>query len=141
MKKLLLALGLWLVAIAPAWAQAVGGQPVICNNRFQVSQGAVALTKIVSGVTGTQITICGYAANAGAAAATFQLSYGTGTNCGTNTTAIVPVYSLAINGVMVDHNPYAMFTVPQFTSGVISDLCLVTTGTGPLAITVWYGQF
>jgi len=135
MKKLL-ALLLLLVLTEPAEAQMVGAPSIACNQRFQVSQGAVALTRIVTGTATTSISICGYSSNAGAAAATWQLSFGTGTNCGTGTTAITPVFSLGINGVLVDHNIYAFFTLPQNT-----DLCLVTTGTGPLQIMVFYGQF
>ena len=139
MKKLaLLAL---LLSCGAAQAQVVGGQQIVCNKTFQVSQAATALTKIISGVSGTTINLCGWAANAGAATATFALSYGTGTNCGTGTTSITPVYSLAINGVLVDRSGIANIAVPQQNaSGVLQDLCLVTTGTGPLAITIYYFQ-
>ena len=138
MRKLLLALLLALASAVPAASQP-GGQPLICTKTFQVSQAAVALTKIVSGVTGTSINICGYAANAGAAAATFALSYGTGTNCATGTVSITPVFALGINGVMVDHVTGANIAIPSVNaSGVANDLCLVTTGTGPLGIIVYY---
>jgi hypothetical protein len=143
MKKLLLALLLALASAVPAASQPSpgSGQLVICNKTFQVSQGAVALTKIVSGVSGTSINICGYVANAGAAAATFSLSYGTGTNCGTGTTTIVPVFALGINGSIVDHQANANVAIPSVNaSAVPNDLCLVTTGTGPLAIVVYYAQ-
>jgi hypothetical protein len=127
---------LWLALTALAHAQSVGGQPLICNKSFQVSQGAVALTRIVQGTPTTVISLCGWDVNAGAAAGTWQLQSGTGTNCGTGTTVITPVYSLGINGVQVDHPTYASISLPQG-----NDLCLVTTGTGPTALLLYYGQF
>lgn len=139
MRKLALSL-LALLCLSVA-AHAQGGQPIICNKFFQVSQGAVALTKVVSGVAGSSISLCGWAANAGAAAATFSLSYGTGTNCGTGTTTIVPVIALGINGVFIDREPNANIAIPSVNaSGVANDLCLVTTGTGPLSIMIYFAQ-
>jgi hypothetical protein len=125
----------------PAKGQVVGGQPLICTKTFQVSQGAVALTRIVTGVSGQVISICGWDVNAGAAAGTWQLESGTGTNCGTGTTVITPAYALGINGVQVDHPTYASISLPQLTGGVTTDLCLVTTGTGPIQFLLYYGQF
>lgn len=140
-KHTLWIVGALLALTIPSHAQVVGGQQIVCNKFFQVSQGAVALTKIISGVSGTTISLCGWSANAGAATGTFALSYGTGTNCGTGTTSITPVYSLAINGVLVDHPGLANIGVPQVNaSGVLQDVCLVTTGTGPLSIIVYYFQ-
>lgn len=141
MRKLALSLLALLCLSVAAHAQSIGSQPIICNKFFQVSQGAVALTKIVSGVAGSSISLCGWAANAGAAAATFSISYGTGTNCGTGTTTIVPVMALGINGVFIDREPNANISVPSINaSGVPNDLCLVTTGTGPLSIMIYFAQ-
>jgi len=143
MKRLLLALLLALASAVPAASQPSpgSGQVIVCNKFFQVSQGAVALTKIISGISGTSISICGWAAGAGAATATFSVSYGTGTNCGTGTTTLIPVFSLPINGVMVDHKDFGGFSIPSVnSSGVANDLCLVTTGTGPLSIMLYYAQ-
>jgi len=140
-RLLALAAALLTIHCGSAVAQ-TGGQAVICTNTFQVSQGAVALTKIVSGVSGKTINVCGYVGNAGAAAGTFQLQYGTGTNCGTSTTALTPAYSLAINGVLVDHGAgNANISLPQLIGGVLTDLCLVTTGTGPVQFLLYYGVF
>lgn len=140
-RRLALAAALFWALLGSAAAQS-GGQPVVCTQTFQVSQGAVALTKIVSGVAGKTITICGYVGNAGAAAGTFQLQYGTGTNCGTSTTALTPAFALGINGVLVDHGAnLGNITLPQQTGGVITDLCLVTTGTGPVQFLLYYGVF
>lgn len=140
MKKML-ALFILLALGATAQAQVVGPPQITCNQTFQVSQGAVALTKVISGVAGKQISLCGWSLNAGAATATASLSFGTGTNCGTGTTTIFPVTSLAINGVFVDHSAFAHISPPTANaSAVPTDVCLVTTGTGPMAVVLYFSQ-
>lgn len=134
MKKLLALVALLLAT--PVAAQPVGPPNINCNKTFQVSQGAVALTQIVAGVAGQSISFCGWTINAGAAAGTAQLQYGTGSNCGTGTTVLTPAYSLAINGVLNDHVAVAHASLPPANA-----LCLVTTGTGPMQIMIYYGQF
>jgi hypothetical protein len=137
MKRLLLLLAI-LLAPAIASAQAVGPSGPACNKSFQVSQAATILTKVVSGVANQSISLCGWSANSGGAASTWQLQYGTGTNCGTGGTAITPVYSLAINGVQIDHQGSAFISLAG--GAAPADLCLVTTGTGPLQIMIYYSQ-
>lgn len=140
MKKLIIA-GALLALASSAFAQSIGPPLIGCSKYFQVSQGAVALTKVISGVVGQSINLCGWAINAGAAAGTASISYGTGTNCGTGTTTILPVISLGINGVYVDTTPASRFSPPSVNaSGVANDVCLVTTGTGPTAVIIWYSQ-
>jgi len=140
MRKLLLALLLVLASAVPAAAQPPGG--IVCNKFFAVSQAAVVLTKIISGVAGQNISLCGFVYNSGAATSTVGLSYGTGTNCGTGTTVFVPVVSLPINGLLVDKGDFASMGVPTVNgSGVPIDLCLVTTGTGPAVVVIHYAQF
>lgn len=131
MKKLALSL-LAFLAIAGAQAQPVGPATLSCNQVFQVSQAATALTRIATG--GTQsISLCGIAFNSGAAASTAQLRRGTGTNCATGTADVTPAISLGINGVYVDHRSFAYQSL-----AVGQDLCLVTTGVGPAQVTVYY---
>ena len=136
MKRLSAALLLYLGLASAALAQSTISTPAFCNKTFQVSQGAVALTKVVSGVAAQSIQLCGWAAAAGAATGTFSLSYGTGTNCGTGTTTVQPIVSLAINGNYIDHVAFVNIVLP-----VANDLCLVTTGTGPTSIIIYYAQF
>lgn len=138
MKKLLLASLLALASAVPAASQPA---PFGCNKTFQVNQGAVALTKVISGVAGQSIGICGFTFAAGAATGTASLSYGTGTNCGTGTTTLVPVMSLAITGNITDHVTVPHIPVPSVnSSGVAVDVCLVTTGTGPTSVLIYYVQ-
>lgn len=131
MKKFALLL-LALLLAGGAQAQPVGAPQLSCNRVFQVSQAAVALTRIVTAGT-TSISLCGWAYNSGGATSTAQLKLGTGTNCGTGTADVTPAVSLGINGSYVDHVTFAFQSLPVGT-----DLCLVTTGTGPAQVTVYY---
>lgn len=138
MRKLLLASLLALASAVPAASQPA---PFGCNKIFQVSQAAVALTRVITGAVGQSIGLCGYMFAAGAATGSASISYGTGTNCGTGTTTLVPVVSLAINGNIMDHVGVPHIAVPQVNaSGVAVDVCLVTTGTGPTSVILYYVQ-
>lgn len=136
MKRFFIACAILLGLTAPTGAQSVGGQQIVCDSVFQVSQGAVALTEIVAAEEGKQISLCGWAFNTGVAEAAVQLQYGTGTDCGTGTTPITPAVALEINGDYVDHIPYAFFSLPRD-----NNLCLVTTGAGSSQVMVYYGIF
>lgn len=130
MKKLLALLASLALAF-PAQAQIVG-TTLPCNQSWQGSQGAAGPNKIATS-SNRVITWCGWVVNAGAAAGTAQLTQGTGTNCGTGTSIITPAYSLGVNGVLVDHNAFGVFSLSNN-----SDLCLTTTGTGPMQIEVFF---
>lgn len=119
--------------IGPASAQQFQSQTLGC--RFTASVNASAAAKLVSGNPIQQVYVCGYVLNAGAAASTFQFSYGTGTNCGTSNHAIGPQYSLAINGVLVDRSPY----LNGWLAPVGNDLCV--TPSAASAVTVYYDVF
>lgn len=116
-----------------ARGQSVGAAPLVCNKTVQVSQGAVALTRIIA-ANGATISLCGFAYNTGAAAGSMQLSTGTGSNCGTGTVAITPAFALGINGVLVDHVEFAHFSAPPG-----NDVCLTTSGTGPSQLLIYFG--
>lgn len=131
MKKLLFIL-LGLALAAPAFAQNLSPGVLVCNRTFQVSQGAVALTRIIQ-ASGQVISLCGWTINTGAAASTTQFQFGTGTNCGTGTTVLTPAFSLPANFNLVDHPGNANISLPSN-----NDLCLVTTGAGPTQVLVYY---
>jgi hypothetical protein len=120
----------------PAKAQTVGPSALYCNKSVVVSAGATALTQIVAAVANQTISICGYDINAGAAAGTYQLTVGTGTNCNANAVNVTPVFSLGINGVLVSRNGPVWFSSAQG-----AQLCHTITGTGPINAVVSYGQF
>ena len=142
MKKFIMVVGA-LCALAslptalPVAAQGVGPPVVSCNKAFQLAAGATSITAIVpSGGTPTSpktITWCGWTIVGGAAAATIQLSYGTGTNCNGGNVVITPAVAIPINAVLVDHQNWGFASMPQN-----NDLCLQIVGTGPLSVMVYY---
>lgn len=136
MKKLGAALLIYFGLASAALAQNTQVTPAFCNKTFSVNQGAVALTKVVSGSANKSIQLCGWGVSSGAATGTAALSTGTGTNCGTGTSSVQPIISLPINGNYVDHVPFVNQVLP-----VGNDLCLVTTGTGPTSVIIYYAQF
>jgi hypothetical protein len=120
----------------PAKSQTAGPSAVYCNKEVVVSAGATSITQVVAAITGQAIHICGYDINAGAAAGTYQLTVGTGTNCNANTVNVTPVFTLGINGVLVSRPGNAWFSSAQG-----AQLCHTITGTGPINAVVSYGQF
>jgi hypothetical protein len=127
MKKLLLALLLAFLT-GPAAAQTL-----TCGRTLVISAGATSIIQAVA-ATGTQvIVICGYDLNSGAAASTFQLTGGTGTNCNANTVQLTPPFSLGINGVLTSRA-----ITPQMQTAPGSSLCYTITGTGPMNAVVYY---
>jgi hypothetical protein len=120
----------------PAFAQGAGAQGVVCGKSQQFTLGATSITQIVAGIQGQAVHVCGVILDAGAAAATYQLTVGTGTNCNANTLNITPAWSLAANGVLVQERTLAWYSSP---SGYA--LCHTITGTGPMNVLVLYHQF
>src|SRR5258705_10615226 len=116
MKKLSLALLVWLGLACPAFPQQTDRPPIYCTRYFQVNQAAVALTKIVSGTSGQSIGVCGYTLSGGAAVSTFSMSYGTGTNCATGGVVMVPLINVPINGIIVDHIAFVNLSPPSNNS-------------------------
>jgi hypothetical protein len=130
-----LALALGVLASGPAQPQIGGVGGAGCGQTFQGTVGALAQI-VAAGATGQRVLVCGYEVTAGAATGTFQLEYGTGTNCGTGTTALTPAYTLGINGVLVSRSPVAQMQTPANNA-----LCWVSTGTGPVVATVYFGLY
>jgi hypothetical protein len=138
MRRLLVIAGLLLLygCGEPAKSQTTGPPALYCNKSFTVSLGATSITQVVAGVANQAIHICGYDILTGAAAATYQLTVGTGTNCNANTVNITPAFSIPANGGLVSRN-----TTVWFSSAQGAQLCHTITGTGPVTAVVSYGQF
>lgn len=144
MKKLLLALLLALataVPAAPSKAQLLPQGPVgvaYCTKSvFGQITGIQAATTIIAGVANQQIYICGTNLDTTTGTQTFQLVYGTGTNCATGQTTITPVWTIPSNANIVDHTVYAYISIPAGNS-----VCnITTTATNVLEWVVYYGQF
>lgn len=130
-------LALSLLLAGSALAQQTIGPPnaVLCNKTATAS-AAAATTKIVTEVTGQGVHICGWDVGAGAAVGGFNFISGTGATCGTGTVTITVAQTLAINTMVVRDTPYA-----QFSTAAGQAICVVTTGTGPTSVTIYFAQF
>jgi hypothetical protein len=136
MRKFLFAAVLGLALSGLLTAVPAAAQTLTCGRTLVISAGATSIIQAVAASSSTSVvTICGYELNAGAAAATFQLTGGTGTNCNVNTVSLTPVFSLGINGVLVSRS-----ITPQMQTAPGSSLCYTITGTGPMNAVVYYQQ-
>jgi hypothetical protein len=77
-----------------------GGGGVTCTSSAPITLSASGLTQIIAVSTGNPVTICGIMINF-ASAVSFQLVYGTGSNCGTGTTSITGVMP-PLGGITID---------------------------------------
>ena len=134
-KRLLLALAFAILPIS--WA---GSQPgfigppytITCNQGVPFS-GTATLSQAVAAVTGARVYVCGWSVTNTAASGTFLLAYGTGTNCGTNTTNLTPALSVGTTQ-LTDHAAYA--SLQTVVSGA---LCVNATAT--VTGMLWISQF
>lgn len=137
MRKALLALGLLLLSWGASAQPA--NQPtttISCNAVATYSAAAAALLRVVTGVAGKIIYICGYTIHGGGAT-NVGLSTGTGTNCGTGTAALTPQYVLASGTDVTDSSPFFRgLQVPALT-----DLCVNSSAAAAAQVTIYYGQY
>ena len=143
MRKLFTVLALALLALSGAQAQGpiVGpGQPILCVTAVSLAVGPSTITRIIQGVSGKGINICGWHITNTAASGTFSFSIGTGTNCGTNTSVVIQPQSISSTAPVTDHIDYAFLSVPPLTGGVPTDLC-ITPSVATIAAVVYYNQF
>ena len=104
MKKIFLAVALILFGLS-ALGQPVGPVQTYCEQSFTVTASATSITELVPASTGKRIVVCGYEVGAGAAGATFQLSYGTGVNCNVGTTVLPAPWAIGIGGELINRAP------------------------------------
>lgn len=145
MRRLLLTLAALAALCTPASPQGsvVGpGQPLLCGQQIptQVQIGVSGATRIVQGVLGKTIIICGWHVTNSAAAGTFQLTYGTGSNCGTGTVTLTPAFTVTSTAPATDHIDYAVASIPVLTSGTPWDLC-INPSVATIAAIVWLAQY
>lgn len=110
---------------------AVSNQPIQPTASAAINDSASGPTQIVALVAGKAIYVTGYTVVA-AGAVTVQWEYGTGTNCGTGTTALTGPMSFAANGGAA---PAQMLFVPTGDA-----LCLNLGGAVAVAGSVSYAQ-
>lgn len=126
-----LGLGPW----APLLAQVGPPNTIQCNQVAALTAGPIVITQIQAGLTGKIITICGWHITNTGASGTFSLSYGTGTNCGTGTTTIVPPLNVTSSAPSADHVDFASLSIPAGNA-----LC-ITPSVATIAGVVFIGQF
>lgn len=71
--------------------------PKTCDLHASYDASTSGSTKIVTGVSGRKVYICGLLVQTGGTATNVKLVEGTGTNCGTGSANITPAYQLAAN--------------------------------------------
>jgi hypothetical protein len=140
-KVLGLALGLLWPSALFAQGPIVGpGNSIICTTASFMAAGPSAATRIIQGVAGKGINICGWHITNTGATGTFSFSIGTGTNCGTNTSTVIPAMSITNTAPVTDHVEYAFLSPPSTISGVPTDVC-VTPSVATIAAVIYYNQF
>jgi hypothetical protein len=112
---------------------------VACASSAFYDASTLGTTQVVAALSsagvGNRIYVCGYTVNVGATATNVSLSYGTGTNCGTGTTALTPVWVLAANQFFVENDFGGPLTVPPGNA-----LCVTTSAANPVKVLVRYLQ-
>lgn len=139
MKKLLLVIAALFCLSLPAHAEFQG--PIYCN--------ATAISTTISSATTTavipapasgnaRIFICGYSIVTGTVSgATLKLEYGTGSTCGTGTTAMTPAAPLASSTISGDNSMMFRGLVTAPGTGV----CAVSAGTtNSETVQIYYAQ-
>jgi hypothetical protein len=123
MKRLILALGLLLLAAAPAWAGA-------CDDPNQIYltkpvNTTAATTLLVAPGALQQVYVCSFAATEGGTApVTLKFEYGTGATCGTGTAAMTGTFTPTPGQPLTLGFGGDIMVTPQGQS-----LCAVITGT------------
>jgi hypothetical protein len=136
MKRLSLALALWLGLVSATFAQSVGPtNQVLCNKMAVLAVGATSITQVVTPISLQSIYVCGWHVTNTGATGTYSLSYGTGTNCGTGTTTWTPNTNVTNTAPDVDHIDYAIAGLPASAA-----LC-VTFSVNTVSTLIFYSQF
>ena len=124
---------LFLLALMSA---ANASDPIACNNSA-LGVTATGETQFIAAPTipGQKIHLCGYTI-VGSGAASVQIMSGTGSNCGTNPTAITPAYPLVAQTVIPDSTDFE-HGLKGLTNGAIC----VNSSTGAAAsVLLYYNQ-
>jgi hypothetical protein len=138
MKRLSVALFLWLALFSAALAENVVGPSnlILCNKTAFLNPAAAGTTQIAAPVTGQAISICGWQVTNVTTAGTVLIFTGSGATCGTSTVNVTPTFSASITSPVTDHTQYA-----TQSSGLGSGICVTTTASTNITVQVWYAQF
>jgi hypothetical protein len=132
MVRLALSALLLLVLSLPAHAQ------TSCDQFRGVTQvGPSPITERIPAVAGERVYLCGYMLiHSGGPDLDLEISTGTGTNCATNKTLLLPRLSLPGGSAVVNRNPFAGEYTP-----VGNAVCTETFGSGTLTAVFYWAQF
>jgi hypothetical protein len=134
MKKLSVALLIYLGLASAALAQGLGAQPIVCNKVVVTATLTVGTTQLVAGATGQLADVCGFVIQ-GIGAGTVQLVAGTGASC-TTPTNISANFVTSTTSLVVDHIATAFFSTALGQS-----VCAVVTGAASVAtVDLYYAQ-
>jgi hypothetical protein len=111
---------------------------ILCNKIATQAVGVSASTKMITGVTGQTILICGWDVSNTGATGTFAFTSGTGSNCGTSSVTVIPALNITNTAPAVDRQQYA--TIQIGTTAVPLDFC-ITPSVNTIAAVVWFAQF
>lgn len=136
MKRLLLALIFCCFAAGARAENTIGpSNLIICNKIATLAVGPSSITQIIAGVAGQAIHICGWDASNTGATGTFSFQYGTGVNCASGTTTLIPALNITSTAPAVDRQQYATMDIP------IANAVCVTPSVATIAVVLWYSQF
>lgn len=123
-----------LALAAPSQAQQQGA--LYCSQNVQYDGTANGSTRIftAAAASSNRVYICGYTIQVGATATNIQLRSGTGTNCGTGTANVTPLFVLPIAGRLTDHSS----TWRGLVSPGGNDLCIFTSAGNPVQAIIYY---
>lgn len=132
--RAIIAFGVWL------WASVALAQSpfptVVSTNSVAISISTATTTQLVALATGKAIAVTSFnviAADSGS----FQLVYGTGSNCGTGTTAVTGNYSLVAQaGLSIGDGVAPILILPPGKA-----LCATTSAAVGMAGSISYAQF
>jgi hypothetical protein len=135
---LLAVFGVLLLTVPSASAQGVSPSQMFgCNQSAQYDASTSGDTKLVTGVAGKQIYVCGYVFWSNSTA-NVKLEYGTGGTCGTGTHAITPAIEFTAQTGIVDHLPVYTGLPPAPAS---NDVCINSSQAVAVQGIVYYTQF
>ncbi len=127
------------LASTPALPQGSAVGPpnnITCNLAVQVAVGTgPGVTQVLALNASQIIFICGWHVTNSAASGTFQLSHGTGANCGTGNVVDTPAFTVTSTAPATDHINTAAYNLPKGTA-----LC-INPSVNTIGAIIWAAQF
>jgi hypothetical protein len=119
---------------------------LLCNKVATMPVGPIVMTRLITGVTGQHIFICGWHVTNTAAAGVWSMVSGNqvSTACDTNTGATgaisIPPTNVTNTAPDVDHIDYVFMQTPSAIAGANQDVCVLPS-VATISIILYYAQF